>query len=245
MQVKTIPKALGERIVEERKQNGPYRSFQDFLQRVQPEPAQARALVRAGCCDSIAGELTRPALMWRLYMGHDSSSNSLPVPDDYPSAQKRAHEIESFGFLAGRHPLTLYRKQIERLQPVPASQMHRFVGRRITMVGLLITEKAAETKHGHAMEFITLEDVTALYDATLFPEVYRRCCHLLLPNRPYVVRGLVEESFGVVTLTVHDLQLLESTMDEGNHRLPLVKEPVYGGSCDALLHQPPNSFRPN
>ena len=69
MQVKTIPKALGERIVEERKQNGPYRSFQDFLRRVQPEPAQARALVRAGCCDSIAGELTRPALLWRLYAG--------------------------------------------------------------------------------------------------------------------------------------------------------------------------------
>jgi error-prone DNA polymerase len=97
--------------------------------------------------------------------------------------------------------------------------MHRYVGRRITSVGVLITEKAAETKHGHAMEFITLEDVTALYDATLFPEVYRRCCHLLSPNRPYVVHGLVEESFGVVTLTVLDLHVLEPTMDEGNHRL--------------------------
>jgi error-prone DNA polymerase len=64
------------------------------------------------------------------------------------------------------------------------------------------------------MEFITLEDITALYDATLFPDVYRRCCQLLSPNRPYVVRGLVEESFGVVTLTVHDLQLLEPTMSE-------------------------------
>jgi error-prone DNA polymerase len=213
MQVKTIPKELGERIVSERTQDGPYRSFQDFLRRVQPEPAQARALVRAGCCDSIAGELTRPALMWRLYAGNDSASDPLPIPDDYSVAQKRTHEIESFGFLASRHPLTLYRQQIERLRPIPASQMHRFVGQRITMVGLLITEKAAETKRGQAMEFITLEDVTALYDATLFPDVYRRCCHLLSPNRPYVVRGLVEESFGVATLTVHDLHLLESTRD--------------------------------
>jgi error-prone DNA polymerase len=81
------------------------------------------------------------------------------------------------------------------------------------MVGVLITEKAAETKHGQAMEFITLEDVTALYDATLFPEVYRRCCHLLSPNRPYVVHGLVEKSFGVATLTVHDLQPLEPTKE--------------------------------
>ncbi len=211
MQVKTIPKELGERIIQERTKDGPYRSFQDFLRRVKPEPSHARALVRAGCCDSIAGELTRPALMWRLYAGSDFASNPLPIPDDYSAAQKRAHEIEALGFLASYHPLTLYRKQIERLRPVPASQMHRYVDRRITMVGMLITEKSAETKHGHAMEFITLEDVTALYDATLFPEVYRRCCHLLSPSQPYVVHGVVEESFGVVTLTVLDLQLLEST----------------------------------
>ncbi|MBX3328979.1 MAG: DNA polymerase III subunit alpha [Nitrospira sp.] len=242
MQVKTIPKELGERIIKERAQNGPYRSFQDFLGRVKPEPAHARALVRAGCCDSIVGELTRPALMWRLYAGSDFASSPLPIPDDYSSAQKRAQEIESLGFLASRHPLTLYRKQIERLRPVPASQMHRFVGRRITMVGVLVTEKAAETKHGHAMEFITLEDVTALYDATLFPEVYRRCCHLLSPNRLCVVRGLVEEAFGIVTLTVLDLYLLESRMDEGNHPRPLVREPVCGESCDALLDPPHNSF---
>ncbi|UVT21825.1 MAG: DNA polymerase III subunit alpha [Nitrospira sp.] len=219
MQIKTIPQEFGKRIIEERTQNGFYRSFQDFLGRVKPEPAHARILVRAGCCDSIAGELTRPALLWRLYAGSDSTSNPLPVPDDYSAVQKRAHEIESFGFLASRHPLTLYRKQIEQLRPVPASQMHRFVDQRITMVGLLITEKAAETKHGHAMEFMTLEDVTALYDATLFPDVYRRCCHLLSSNQPYVVRGLVEETFGVVTLTVHDLRLLEPTMGDIQDRL--------------------------
>ena len=211
MQVKTIPKELGERIIKERTANGPYRSFQDFLDRVKPEPTQARALVRAGSCDSIAGELTRPALMWRLYAGSVGPSDPLPIPDDYSAAQKRAHEIASFGFLASRHPLTLYRTQIERLKPVPASHLQQFIGHRITMVGVLITEKSAHTKHGQAMEFITLEDVTALYDATLFPEVYRRCCHLLWPNRAYVVHGLVEESFGVATLTVHDLQLLEPT----------------------------------
>ncbi|HSA85595.1 MAG TPA: DNA polymerase III subunit alpha [Nitrospira sp.] len=244
MQVKTIPEELGKRIVEERAQNGPYRSFQDFLRRVKPEPSLAQALIRAGCCDSIAGELTRPALMWRVYAGNDVTSRSLPIPDDYSAVQKRAHEVESFGFLATCHPLALYRKQIERLRPVPASQMHRFVDQRIIMVGLLITEKSAETKHGHAMEFITLEDVTALYDATLFPDVYRRCCHLLSPNRPYVVRGLVEETFGVVTLTVSDLHLLEST-DEGNHPLPLMQETRYGQSCDALPDQPPNSFPSN
>ena len=217
MQVKTIPKELGERIVRERTEHGRYRSFHDFLRRVDPGPAHTRTLIRAGCCDSIAGELTRPALLWRLYADARVSSDPLPVPDEYAPLQKLTHEIESFGFLASRHPLTLYQKQIERLRPVPASQMDRFIGRHITMVGWLITEKPVETKNGLAMEFVTLEDSTALYDATLFPEVYRRCHQLLSPNRPFIVRGLVEEEFGVVTLTVSDLQLLESTSYQDAH----------------------------
>jgi error-prone DNA polymerase len=241
MQIKTISRELVERIVNERTQNGPYRSFQDFLQRVKPELAQARALVRAGCCDSIAGELTRPALLWRLFVGNTFRSEPLPIPDDYSAAQKRVHEIESFGFLASRHPLTLYGKLIERLRPVPASQMHLFVGQCITMVGVLITEKAAETKHGQAMEFITLEDVTALYDATLFPDVYRRCCHLLSPNQPYVVHGLVEESFGIATLTVHDLQLMELTTDGEQHQQ--VRATSWDGkSCNSSSDPPPQIF---
>jgi error-prone DNA polymerase len=219
MQVKTIPKALGTTIVSERRQAGPYRSFQDFLRRVNPDLAHARALVRAGCCDALSGELTRPALLWRLYAGRDAASGPLPVPDEYSTTQQRAHEIESFGFLASSHPLTLYRTHIERLRPVPASQMHRFIGRHITMVGWLITEKPVETKQGLAMEFMTLEDHTALYDATLFPDVYRRCSHLLSSNRAYLVQGLVEESFGVVTLTVFDLRWLESGPADGRQDL--------------------------
>ena len=242
MQVKTIPKALGMKIMAERTQGGPYRSFQDFLRRVNPELAHTRALVRAGCCDSLSGELTRPALLWRLYAGLEPESGPLPVPDDYPASQKRTHEIESFGFLASRHPLTLYRNPIERLQPVPASEMHRFVGSRIIMVGWLVTEKAVETKQGLAMEFITLEDCTALYDATLFPDVYRRCSHLLSTNRAYIVEGLVEASFGVVTLTVLELRSLESGADDDRSKRS-GPQTWYDDPCDAPS-DPPVHFSP-
>ncbi|MBI3357785.1 MAG: hypothetical protein HY038_13640 [Nitrospirae bacterium] len=58
------------------------------------------------------------------------------------------------------------------------------------------------------MEFITLEDQTGLYDATVFPTTYRRYCHLLVTNQAYVVTGLVEEQFSTLTLTVKELRLL-------------------------------------
>jgi error-prone DNA polymerase len=95
--------------------------------------------------------------------------------------------------------------------------MAAHVGRHITMIGWLITEKFAETKDGLPMEFATFEDETALYDATLFPDIYRRCCHLLNSHQPYVLRGLVESSFGIVTLTVTDLQAVHKPPDTTLH----------------------------
>jgi error-prone DNA polymerase len=245
MQVKTLPESLGRRIVEERDASGPYRSFQDFRRRVDPQPAHARTLIRAGCCDSIAGELTRPALLWRLYAEETGRAGPLPVPEDYAEARKLAHEIEALGFLASRHPLTLYREHIGRIRPVPASHLPDYVGRRITMVGWLVTEKPVETKTGQAMEFITLEDVTGLYDATLFPNVYRRCHQLLASDRAYVVSGLVEEEFGVVTLTVSELQLLDAVPEVSAPGWCSSRGTWYGEPCDVRPDQPPPSSLPH
>ena len=209
MQIKTLPESVGRRIVDERQRNGLFQSFQEFLTRVKPEPAEARTLVLAGCCDSLAGDLTRPALLWRLYAGEQRGA-AFPVPDEYAPPVRLLHERTTLGLLASRHPLDLYAKELQRLPHVPGSAIARHVGRIITMVGWLITEKFAETKTGLPMEFATFEDTTALYDATLFPDVYRRCCHLLSDDHPFILRGLVEEQFGVATLTVHDLRVLSA-----------------------------------
>jgi error-prone DNA polymerase len=243
MQVKTLPDSLGKRIVEERNNGGRFRSFQDFLNRVKPEPAEARTLVRAGCCDSLAGDLTRPALLWRLYAGEHTRS-PLPIPEDYPSSIKLAHERDTLGLLASRHPLELYAGELHHLPHIPGSAMARSVGQTVTMVGWLITEKFAETKQGLPMEFATFEDTTALYDATLFPDVYRRCCHLLSGDCPYVLRGLVEEQFGVVTLTVHDLRILSiASRSHGNNDLSQSVYPWYGDTWDEEHRSgPPQTF---
>jgi error-prone DNA polymerase len=143
--------------------------------------------------------------VWRTYAGRKAISG-LPIPDEYTPSQKIAHEAEAFGFMVSCHPLRLYQAQVTALRPLPGSDMAAYIGHRVTMIGWLITEKFAETKGGLPMEFATFEDETALYDATIFPEVYRRCCHLLALDRPYVLQGVIEVSFGVVTLTVTDLQ---------------------------------------
>ena len=223
MQIKGLSQEFVERILTERTTGGPFRSFQNFLSRVSYEIAQVRLLIKTGGFDRIAGEVTRPGLLWRLYaqgrpyhsqkgdissLSPDASqftlytSPSLPIPIDYSQTQKIKHEIELFGFPLSVHPLELFVSSFDARQCVPACELPQYVGKKITMVGWLITEKSAQTKQGDPMEFATFEDLTGLYDATFFPETFRRFGHLLSGGQPYMMEGLVEEEFCTLTLTV-------------------------------------------
>ncbi|TLY36300.1 MAG: DNA polymerase III subunit alpha [Nitrospirae bacterium] len=206
MQIKSLGKAFADRVIAER-DAGSFRSFHDFMRRLKPEPAQTRLLIRAGCFDSIAGELTRPALLWRLQAAQNGSgARALPIPPEYPQDRRLQHEIETLGFPLSRHPLDLYHARLKNVEYIPAADMAAYAGRQVTMIGWLVTEKMTHTKAGDPMEFVTLEDLTTLYEATFFPEAYRRFCHLLSEDRPYVLKGLIEEEFGTYSLVVHDLE---------------------------------------
>ena len=129
---------------------------------------------------------------------------------DYDPRKVLADEIETLGFLISRHPLTLYRDSVARIRGVvPARDLRAHVGKEVTTVGWLVTGKVVDTRDGETMEFVSFEDTTALYETTLFPEAYRRFCHMLSRTRPYVLRGRVEEEFGAVTLTVADVRFLK------------------------------------
>ena len=203
MQIKGLRQDLVTALVAQRTREGPFRSLQDFLGRVQPDPSQARLLIKAGCFDSIAGELTRPALLWRLLAWqHRSPPSYLPIPPEYALSRLIAHEIDAFGFPFRCHPLDLI--PLAQIPPctIAARDMMQHIGHSITMMGVLITEKVVHTKHGDPMEFVSFEDLTGLYDATIFPKVYQQTCHLLATNQAYVIEGVVEAHFSAVTLTV-------------------------------------------
>ena len=219
MQLKTLQKELAERIVKDRKKEGPFRSLQDCLDRIQPEPSQGRVLIKAGCFDSIAGELTRPALLWRLLAWNEKSSQSyVPIPPEYSCRRRIQHEMDIFGFPVSCHPLDLFHAAIERIPHVQAKDLPQYVGKMVTVIGWLITEKVVHTKHGEPMEFVTFEDSTALFDATLFPKTYRRYCHVIESSQGYVLTGLVEQSFSTWTVTVKTLSRLDGTESMVNNR---------------------------
>jgi len=215
MQIKSLQEDVATLILEERERNGSYRSLHDVLDRVKLEIAQATLLIKAGCFDSIAGELSRPALLWRLFAFQAMKpSVYLPIPIEYSVQQKLAHELELFGFPLSCHPLDLFTEVLARIPHIAAKDLAQHAGEQVTVIGWLVTEKTISTQKGEPMEFVTFEDQTGLYDATLFPNAYRRYCHLLAMNQAYAVTGRVEEQFATVALTVSRLILLASSLIE-------------------------------
>lgn len=211
MQIKGIQEDMVKQLVAERHTSGPYQSLLDFVTRVNPDLAQAKLLIKAGCLDSLAGELTRPALLWRLLASQAPTPPSyVPIPEAYSFQKSLAHELALFGFPLQRHPLDVFHEAYKDTRYILAKDLALYIGKEVTLIGWLLTEKIVSTKKGDPMEFMTLEDQTGMYDATVFPNIYREYCHLLAPNQAYVITGQVEAHFSTVTVTVRTLRLLST-----------------------------------
>ena len=230
MQLKGLGRAAAEAVVDERARGGPFASIDDLLSRADPDPSDVRTLIRAGCLDSISGGLTRAQLQWTLVARRGPGARAgrsggrepeLPLGDrrrppppapGYDEATLLEHEVETLGFLASRHPLTLYRSALARVRRVRGADLQRHVGRRVNVIGWFVTAKEVLTKKSEPMEFTSFEDTTAIYETTFFPATYRKFWHKMSHTRPYVLRGRVEEDFGAVTLTVEDLAFLDAPL---------------------------------
>ena len=59
------------------------------------------------------------------------------------------------------------------------------------------------------MEFLTFEDETGIVETTFFPQAYRRFCHMIDREHPYLLTGEVDQNWGAVTLTVENVEPLK------------------------------------
>jgi error-prone DNA polymerase len=213
MQIQGLSRAGAEKLLRERRKGEDYSGFTDLIKRTRLDPSDLRLLIRAGCFDSLEGIERRPNLQWELLAASHcrTTGGTLPLFDEpvtapatepYDEKVVLGQEIDTLGMLTSRHPLTIYQSTLERVKTVSASEIGSHVGETVTMAGWWVTGKPVNTKHGEPMEFVTFEDTTATFETTFFPRAYARYCRKLTRHRPYLLRGKVEEEFGVATLNV-------------------------------------------
>lgn len=215
------------RIVDEREKAG-FGDLMDFLDRVEPDEKEARALVYCGALDRFHPKTHRAALMWRvaarrkvrppkdttlslLAVFSPASIQDMPdLPEDNPMERLR-QEFNVLGFLCDRHPMALFEKELQKSGVAKIRDIPKYLGCGVQTAGWLITGKTVLTQKGDPMKFITFEDDTGIVETTFFPKAYHRFCHLLDYGRPYRMSGKVEENWGAVTLTVEWIRPLSSS----------------------------------
>ena len=208
----------------EKRTERPFESLEDFCVRVKPTYREVETLIRCGAFDSLG--YTRPQHLWRLKLFYHKlkascdgmfpsvvkTSSKIPWVD-YPLEQKLRDELELMELTVEKHPLWIWKralqqhvKKVGRL--IHSQELTQYVGKKVKLVGWMLTTRRTKTKLGEIMQFLSCEDLTATYEAVLFPGAYRKFGHLIRSRGPYIIEGQVENDWGHTPVTVEQLAVL-------------------------------------
>jgi DNA polymerase III alpha subunit len=219
-----LESSLANGIITERNENGDYQGLEDFISRIGPGLEQTIILIRAGAF-RFTGK-NKALLLWEAHMlinrGKSETARTLFNPEpkkfvmppfEQSGLEDAYDEVELMGF-----PVTL--SWFDMLQTrfrgdITASEMKGMTGRRVRMVGHLVTVKYIKTVKREWMNFGTFIDTGGeFFDTTHFPQS--------LVNWPfrgsgtYLIQGKIAEEFGYTTIEVEKMA-----------RLPVLPDPRY------------------
>jgi len=209
-----------EALLAARDARGPFGSLEDLRARVAIRSDDLRLLIKVGACDSISAGLNRPQMLWELdtappprndrgLLRPSGPRNGVPPLRPYSPDRQRQDAWSLLGFCTDAHPMTLHTGTLRRFRLTPSTALHEHVGRRVLMAGMYTTGKPVHTAKHEPMQFATFDDGEGLVECVLFPDVYADRSHVLFDQGPFIFRGIVEESFGALTVTVTHLERLE------------------------------------
>ena len=58
------------------------------------------------------------------------------------------------------------------------------------------------------MKFLSFEDLTGTFEATLFPDAYAKYASLTLDSAPLEIQGRIEDDMGAVSIIVASMRVL-------------------------------------
>ena len=238
--IKNVGEAAMESILATRKQDGPFKSLEDFCARVDLRLVNRRvleSLIKAGAFDSLgvprahlmAGVDTALETGQRQQRekaeGQASFFDLLPAPVAAPKAepialvaewdsdQRLEFEKEVLGFYISGHPLARYASMVESFGITSTSEIAaKSAGARVLLFGQVAALKETATKSGSRMAFVTLEDMVGTVEVTVFPEPFKAAAEHLRGRQPVLVRGRIDDADKGRVVLADDIRPLEAAL---------------------------------
>ncbi len=194
----------------------PFAGLADFLLRSGAAPAEAAALVRCGALDFTGHP--RPGMLLELHtsfprerrgggeplLRFSGTATGLPALGDYSPQQRRRDEWRLLELCTGAHPLAGRRPALAALGAVTSGRLPGAIGESVRLAGVVATGRTVRTESGGPMCFLTLSDEDGVFEATIFPPLYRSARRMLAGAGlgPLLLDGVVESQHDAISVTV-------------------------------------------
>jgi DNA polymerase-3 subunit alpha len=209
------------RSIEEIRGDGCFADLADFVTRVCPGLEQVILLIRAGAF-RFTGK-NKATLLWEVHMMMNSRKQdhirplfsppvrSFSLPKLEQGKLEDAYdEIELFGFPVSLTWFDMLETQFRG--EISSSQMNDYIGKKVRMVGHLVTIKYIKTIKKEWMNFGCFIDSDAnFFDSTHFPQSLKN--YPFKGSGTYLILGKIVEEFGYPSLEVEKLAKLPVKRD--------------------------------
>lgn len=219
--IQNLEKNMALRIVEERLNNGIYRSLEDFVQRIDIGKEQLEILIRINAFRFT--RMNKCKLMWEKNMVHNpqvryaqngnffpdtAEQFALPELED-ESYEQAFDEMELLGFPLSS-PFDLLAESFK--EDILTKEMPAHHLRTVTMLGYFVARKWVGTKNNKWMSFGTWIDREGrFFDTTHFPPSLE--AYPFKGKGIYRIRGKVVDDFDLKSLEVIDMERLPYRKD--------------------------------
>ncbi|MFP4301094.1 MAG: DNA polymerase III subunit alpha [Spirochaetaceae bacterium] len=230
--IKNVGSAAVDEIVSRREEEGPYRSVEEFLERVDLRTVNRKTvetLIQSGVFDSLRPN--RAELMHNLdrlletaaakkeakAFGQTSlfesngeeefRSVALEPVEEWDQLTKLQYERENLGFYVSGHPIDAYRELWKKSVTLDMAHPERAPSDRpIQALGLLKGVRVVNTRKGTQMAFGTIEDFRGSLEIVLFSEALELSRDLLVEEQVVGVIGTVDQRNGKHQIVVEELR---------------------------------------
>jgi len=231
MGIKGLGEAAAEEIISQRKKDGPFTDFMNFLDRVDLHCVNKRALevlIRTGAFDKLG--INRPTLLTNYERAVEYAEKKKEATafgqaslfedsgiqefsdfkweevEDWPQLEKLRLEKELIGFYISGHPLDQYKKAFERSATVNSTTIERCRSeKQYTAIGMVKSIREISTKKGKLMAFCELEDFNGTLDLTFFPRTWEELKGTFAVDDVISVTGKVDTSRDTPSILVDEV----------------------------------------
>ncbi|OYX16010.1 MAG: hypothetical protein B7Z16_12310 [Algoriphagus sp. 32-45-6] len=220
--MKYLEKATVEKLLSERRVNGPFLGLADFVARVEIGLEQLLILIRMTCF-RFTGK-TKQELLWEAHFLKNKrkavvSTNELfrsatteisfgrkpPEVPDLDETDIRQDILDQIDILEFPLDSPFHLVKDQSVRGIKAREMTQYLGKQVMILGYLVTVKYTRTVKGDVMNFGTFLDRDGDWiDTVHFPPVVKK--YPFKGRAIYRIEGKVVEEFGFYSIEVDKLE---------------------------------------